>query len=1007
MIRVSWIIRAALSGLAAALLVGGAAAAEPPVYPGPDGKLAYAADARGNRIPDFSHCGYRGGEAIPDVSVRVVVPPADGDNGPRIQAALDYVAALEPDAAGFRGAVLLLAGKHAVAGQLRITASGVVLRGQGQGAGGTRLVASGTDRRTLIQIRGMADCQVSPGAWLAVAEAYVPVGSYRLRLKTAQGLTVGDTVLVKHPSTKEWIAALGMDRFPARDQGSYLDWRPGTLDLRWDRVVCRIDGDAITLDAPLTTALDAAHGLCRIRGYSWPGRVRNAGVENLRCESEYDRANAYDEQHAWTAIGVENAEDIWVRQVTAAHFAGSAVALWESCKRVTVEDCTSVEPVSEIGGYRRHTFYTSGQQTLYRRCRADRGWHDFAAGYLAAGPNAFVYCTATNAHQFSGPIESWASGVLYDNVSVDGSGLALTNRETDGQGVGWAAANCVLWQCVAPVVTCRAPPTAQNWAVGVWGQFVGDGQWRRLNEFVKPDSLYAAQLADRLGPKAVEANRRRTIPTGTDRGKEIAEVSAKGPPAAVPLSKPLALQNGWLVAGGKLLAGGRRGTVWWQGSVLPARAGERGLGLTRFVPGRVGRGYTDDLDELTDDLVAANKAILDHHWGLWHDRRRDDHQMVRRIDSDVWPPFYEQPWARSGQGKAWDGLSKYDLTRFNPWYFARLRQFAELAGRKGLVLVLQMYFQHNVLEAGAHWADFPWRPANCLQETGFPEPPPYANGKRVFMAELFYDATHPVRRALHRAYIRHCLDILGDCPNVLFQTGEEYTGPLAFVNFWHDTIAEWEKEKGRKVHVGLSCTKDVQDALLSDPDRSPSVSVIDLKYWWYTADGGVYDPKGGQSLAPRQQLREWKGGKSRSDASIARQVREYRTRFPDKAVVCSLAGANGWAVLAAGGSLPNLPPLPEPALAAALPRMKPFASKELAEGQWALAEPGHNYLVYSASGGPIRVDLGGSSEGFVGRWLDPATGAGRPGGATDRGGDVAEFRAAGRGPAVLWITRKP
>ena len=67
------------------------------------------------------------------------------------------------------------------------------------------------------------------------------------------------------------------------------------------------------------------------------------------------------------------------------------------------------------------------------------------------------------------------------------------------------------------------------------------------------------------------------------------------------------------------------------------------------------------------------------------------------------------------------------------------------------MLVQQMYFQHNVLEAGAHWADFPWRPANCLQETGFPEPPPYVGGKRVFMAEAFYDVTHPVRRELHRA----------------------------------------------------------------------------------------------------------------------------------------------------------------------------------------------------------------------------------------------------------------
>ena len=61
----------------------------------------------------------------------------------------------------------------------------------------------------------------------------------------------------------------------------------------------------------------------------------------------------------------------------------------QRCRRVTVADCVSLAPVSELAGYRRHTFYTSGQQTLFLRCRAEHGRHDFAVGWLAAGPNAF------------------------------------------------------------------------------------------------------------------------------------------------------------------------------------------------------------------------------------------------------------------------------------------------------------------------------------------------------------------------------------------------------------------------------------------------------------------------------------------------------------------------------------------------------------------------------------------------------------------------------------------
>ena len=310
--------------------------------------------------------------------------------------------------------------------------------------------------------------------------------------------------------------------------------------------------------------------------------------------------------------------------------------------------------------------------------------------------------------------------------------------------------------------------------------------------------------------------------------------------------------------------------------------------MTRFVPGRDGPGFTDDLDDLIDVMLRSGKAALEHHWGLWYDRRRDDHQMVRRPDGDVWPPFLEQPWARSGRGNAWDGLSKYDLTAFNPWYFGRLDEFADLGDRKGLVLLHEAYFQHNILEAGRPcWAwTSPGARPTAFRRPGSPNEPPAphtrATASGCSLAEAFYDVSHPVRRAIHRAYIRHGLDVLGGHPNVIFFNGEEYTGPLHFLRFWLDTVTEWERETGRDVLVGLSATKDVQDAILADYPRSMRPldwPVVRAKYWWYLADGALYSPEGGKSLAPRQQLREWKGSKKRSVEQTARQVREYRERW--------------------------------------------------------------------------------------------------------------------------------
>jgi len=77
------------------------------------GKITYNPDSLGNRIPDFSFCGYMASnEAIPNVPVKVVVPVTKGDATLRIQSAIDYVSSLAPDQNGFRGAVLLQKGTY-------------------------------------------------------------------------------------------------------------------------------------------------------------------------------------------------------------------------------------------------------------------------------------------------------------------------------------------------------------------------------------------------------------------------------------------------------------------------------------------------------------------------------------------------------------------------------------------------------------------------------------------------------------------------------------------------------------------------------------------------------------------------------------------------------------------------------------------------------------------------------------------------------------------------------
>jgi len=1006
---------------------------EPLISHEPSGRLAYWADANGNRIPDFSGCGYAGGNrAIPDAPIRMVVAPVPGDCTKRIQSAIDHVATHAPDANGLRGAVLLLRGRHEIFGGLNIPHSGVILRGQGMGDDGTTLVAAGMERRTLIRVAGRDDRREDGGTSLAILDDYVPVGETRFQLQGAGSLKPGDSIRITRPSTKEWIDFLG-----ATDMGGGVGggWKPGTRDIAWDREIISIEGAEVAVDAAVTTALERRFGGGLVKTFAWPGRISHIGIENLRLESKFDSANPKDENHSWCAITLDNVADAWVRQVTFQHFAGSAVAIQETGQRISVVDCLSLAPISEIGGYRRHTFFTQGQQSLFLRCYAEHGRHDFSVGHCAAGPNAFVQCEAREALDDSGPLESWAGGVLYDSVLIDGNALTLAYRPGNNAAIGWSAANCVLWNCSASVVRCWNPPGARNWSFGSWASFEGDGIWRGSNDFMKPDSLFEGQLKDRLGAEAAQPLQLMPRPREgssnppLDRARELAGASQQAAPQLrdyiaragqrdpipsepgtarrvgdlpVPEAElpqppsPLVLSNGWLTADGKLLIGGTANVAWWRGNNRSGEAAAFGLGVTRFVPGRIGPGLTDDLQGVASTLEAEGKVALNHNHGLWYDRRRDDHERTRRINGDVLPPFYEQPFARSGQGAAWDGLSRYDLAKFNPWYWSRLREFAAICDQRGLVLFHQNYFQHNILEAGAHWADFPWRSANNINGTGFPEPPPYAGDKRIFQAELFYDTTHPIRRKLHQGSIRQCLGNFTNQANVIQFTGAEFTGPLPFMEFWLDTIAEWLHENNRaRPIIALSCTKDVQDAILADQRRNAVVDVIDFRYWWRT-DQGEFAPPGGKNLAPRQFERQWRGGRPR-DAHLAGMASQYRAKFPGKPLICDFETAS-WAWICAGGSMPRLPQTTDATLLSAIPRMRPWI-KASNTGQWILREPGRQMLVYL--GGNTELDLSQEPGHFRVKAVNTETGQVMPGGLVQGGRKVQLPQTS-----VVWITKE-
>ena len=338
------------------------------------------------------------------------------------------------------------------------------------GEGGTLLVATGLDRRTLITVAGKNDRKVA-GNPTQVADPYVPVGANRLKLASTAGLKAGDTIVIRRPSTADWIKQLGMADLGG---GMGSGWRPGTRDLAWDRTITAVDGDTITLDAPLTNSLDAHSAAEPSPTYNWPGRITNVGVENLRCESTFDATNPKDEAHSWIAISMDQRRDAWVRQVT------SRIS---PARRSRSSRPAAASPSKIANRSRRFPrslaiVATHFSPAASRRCSSDAGPN--TAGTISpsasAPPVPMRSCNATH----PGAGRQRADRQLGTRHAVRQRAHRRRSAEPDGPAVqellrrlggGQLASS---GNATASQINCFDPPGAHNWCFGSWSMFAGD-----------------------------------------------------------------------------------------------------------------------------------------------------------------------------------------------------------------------------------------------------------------------------------------------------------------------------------------------------------------------------------------------------------------------------------------------------------------------------------------------------------------------------------------------------
>jgi hypothetical protein len=474
---------------------------------GTDGHLVYTTDVKGNSIPDFSAVGYKNSEApIPTIGVVLTVNPVVGDNLANIQNAINQVAAMPLDANGFRGAILFTAGTYNVSDSVIIPASGIVLRGAGFNGSGTNFIGTKTSQFTLFSFLGASGTAYVSGSSTrkAITDLYVPIGKKQITVASGHTFAVGNKVFVHRIPNAAWISLLGMDLLSTIDPAA-VNWTASAYDMDSERKIMAISGNVITLDAPIMDVIDPVYSTGELVKFT-DNRIQNCGIENMRISSTY--ASATDENHGWEAVSFDNIYNSWAKNLEVYYFGYSAVHINSHASFITVDNCKMLDPKSIIDGGRRYSFNVDGQRCLVQNCVTRDGRHDYVNGSRTCGPNVFYNSSATLQNSDIGPHHRWSTGILFDNLTGNGS-MNVQNRLDMGSGHGWAGGQTMFWNCNAARMVIQDPPGDEiNWAIGCVSPVItgfGDATTEPIGvvqsqgtHIAAIPSLFIAQLNDRL-----------------------------------------------------------------------------------------------------------------------------------------------------------------------------------------------------------------------------------------------------------------------------------------------------------------------------------------------------------------------------------------------------------------------------------------------------------------------------------------------------------------------------
>jgi hypothetical protein len=154
------------------------------------------------------------------------------------------------------------------------------------------------------------------------------------------------------------------------------------------------------------------------------------------------------------------------------------------------------------------------------------------------------------------------------------------------------------------------------------------------------------------------------------------------------------------------------------------------------------------------------------------------------------------PWPRTGPGNGLDGKPRFDVTKFDPVYFDRLRARVLAAGNMGFYVSVMLFDSWSIEHQGT-WKGHPFHASNNINGING-DPDNDGLGIETHTLKI------PAVTKLQEAYARKVVETVNDLDNVLYGISNESEYGVDWHNHLARVIQDYEKGKPKRHRVGIT-----------------------------------------------------------------------------------------------------------------------------------------------------------------------------------------------------------